>query len=145
MHYHPIDEVSSLFLQHEPVGSTDLTLSPALKQLEVLETLPSTMKEPRKPAAFPVPSRPGAPSTASPTRHSTYLAPRLPLMMGAVTTLLPFMGWLMTDSGTVIRVGSLPYREKEIRFMRRRRQGPPHSVTQGPQEPRGPLQGPMLL
>lgn len=33
--------------------------------------------------------------------------------MGAVTTLLPFMGWLMTDSGTVIRVGSLPYRETE--------------------------------
>ena len=34
-------------------------------------------------------------------------------MMGAVTTLLPFMGWLMTDSGTVIRVGSFPYREKK--------------------------------
>lgn len=76
-----------------------------LKQLEVREILPSTMKEPRKPAAFHIPSCPGAPST--------YLAPRLPLMMGAVTTLLPFMGWLMTDSGTVIRVGSLPYREKE--------------------------------
>lgn len=40
--------------------------------------------------------------------HSTYLAPRLPLMMGAVTTLLPFMGWLMTDRGTVIRAGSFP-------------------------------------
>lgn len=84
-----------------------------LKQLRVLQTLSSTMKEPRKPAAFPIPSCPGAPSTASPIPHSTYLAPRLPLMMGAVTTLLPFMGWLMTDSGTVIRVGSFPYREKE--------------------------------
>ena len=45
---------------------------------------------------------------ARPTFYSTYLAPRLPLMMGAVTTPLPFMGWLMTDSGTVIRVGSFP-------------------------------------
>lgn len=46
---------------------------------------------------------------ALPARHSgTYLAPRLPLMMGAVTTLLPFIGWLITDSGTVIRVGSFP-------------------------------------
>lgn len=36
------------------------------------------------------------------------LAPRLPLMMGAVTTLLPFTGWLITDRGTVIRAGSLP-------------------------------------
>lgn len=29
-------------------------------------------------------------------------------MMGAVTTLLPFIGWLITESGTVIRVGSFP-------------------------------------
>uniref|UniRef100_A0A2D4IQI6 Uncharacterized protein n=1 Tax=Micrurus lemniscatus lemniscatus TaxID=129467 RepID=A0A2D4IQI6_MICLE len=41
------------------------------------------------------------------------LAPRLPLMMGAVTTFLPFTGWLMTERGTVIRVGSLPGWEVE--------------------------------
>lgn len=46
---------------------------------------------------------------APPAHHySTYLAPRLPLMMGAVTTLLPFIGWLITERGTVIRVGSFP-------------------------------------
>lgn len=28
--------------------------------------------------------------------------------MGVVTTLLVFSGWLRTDRGTVIRVGSLP-------------------------------------
>lgn len=30
-------------------------------------------------------------------------------MMGAVTMLLPFTGWLITDRGTVIRAGSLPW------------------------------------
>lgn len=66
---------------------------------------------PRKPAAFPPatgepPGSPALPPSLPP--DGTYLAPRLPLMMGAVTTLLPFMGWLITERGTVIRVGSFP-------------------------------------
>lgn len=36
-------------------------------------------------------------------------------MMGAVTTLLPFTGWLITDRGTVIRAGSLPWRSRRTR------------------------------
>lgn len=43
----------------------------------------------------------------------THLAPRLPLRMGAVTTLFPFTGWLMTESGTVMRAGSFPCSSKQ--------------------------------
>lgn len=46
------------------------------------------------------------------TLDDTYFAPKLPLIIGAATTLFPFMGWLSTESGTVILVGSFPYKRK---------------------------------
>lgn len=71
----------------------------------------STTKEkyPKAPETLAALPLCGREQCGSPALHAgTYLAPRLPLMMGAVTTLLPFIGWLITDSGTVILVGSFP-------------------------------------
>lgn len=81
--------------------------------------------------------------------NSTHLAPRLPLMMGAVTTLLPFIGWLITDRGTVILVGSFPYKKNDQLLWARKRYSKPGSAclwrsqsstdTSNPHSPKVPL------
>lgn len=63
-----------------------------------------------QPPPLPPPRSREPPGSPALPPDGTYLAPRLPLMMGAVTTLLPFIGWLITERGTVIRVGSFPWR-----------------------------------
>lgn len=40
--------------------------------------------------------------------NEAYFVLMLPFTKGVVTTLLLFSGWLRTESGTVIRVGSFP-------------------------------------
>ena len=141
----PRDKVSSLFLQNEPDGSTHLTLSPAPKTTLGASDTVKHSEGAQETSRLPHTLVSRSPQHCLPHSHSTYLAPRLPLMMGAVTTLLPFMGWLMTDSGTVIRVGSFPYREKEAGLLEGGGKNHHPASPRGRRSRGGSLRGPVLL
>lgn len=141
----PRDEVSSLFLQNEPDGGTDLTLSPAPETTLGASDTVKHNEVAQETSRLPHTLVSRSPQHCLPHSPQHLLGPQVAFDDGGCDHTLALHGLADDRQRNCDPCRQLPLQRKKSRFIERRRQEPPPSVTQGPQEPGGSLRGPVFL